>query len=70
MPPSLAPAVTLAVATLLLRSALAAAGEQFVRRFDWEVGTAVLEERLLSYVTDPDRFRQEPAPEGEQVVLW
>jgi glycosyltransferase involved in cell wall biosynthesis len=52
------------------RARLARAGERFVRRFDWEAGTAVLEERLLAYVDDPDRFREEPADYGKDVALW
>jgi glycosyltransferase involved in cell wall biosynthesis len=52
------------------RAELARAGERFVRRFDWAAGTAVLEARLLAYVADPDRFRQEPADYGEEVAIW
>jgi len=52
------------------RADLARAGERFVRRFDWAAGSAVLEERLLAYVADPDRFRQEPAENGEEVAIW
>jgi glycosyltransferase involved in cell wall biosynthesis len=52
------------------RAGLARAGERFVRRFDWAAGTAVLEERLLAYVADPDRFRHEPADYGDEVAIW
>jgi glycosyltransferase involved in cell wall biosynthesis len=52
------------------RAAIARAGERFVRRFDWEAGTATLEERLLAYVDDPDRFSQEPADYGRDVAIW
>lgn len=41
---------------------LAAAGERFVRRFEWSRGAVELEAFLLRYVADPDAFRQ---PAGE-----
>lgn len=51
-------------------AALAEAGERFVRRFDWDEGADVLEEHLLAYLADPERFRREPTEQGEGVVLW
>jgi glycosyltransferase involved in cell wall biosynthesis len=52
------------------RSELALAGERAVRRFQWEPATDLLEELLLEYVADPDRFRRAPAAEGAEVSLW
>jgi glycosyltransferase involved in cell wall biosynthesis len=52
------------------RAAIAAAGQRFVRRFDWEVGTDVLEKHLLAYVDDPERFRRAPAAWGEHAEIW
>jgi glycosyltransferase involved in cell wall biosynthesis len=52
------------------RAAIARAGEQFVRRFDWEVGTDRLEKHLLEYVDDPERFQREPAAWGEHAEIW
>lgn len=45
-----------------LRERLAAAGEDRVRRFDWDVGAEVLEGHLLAYLADPEAFRRPPGP--------
>ena len=50
------------------RDALARAGEDLVRGFDWERGSAVLAAHLEQYVADPARFQAEPA-EGE-LRIW
>ena len=39
-----------------LRARIAAAGERYVRRFDWDVGAEVLERHLEAYLDDPEPF--------------
>lgn len=41
---------------------LATAGERYVRRFDWDVGGAILEQHLDDYLADPAAFQQPPGP--------
>lgn len=45
-----------------LRVRLARAGERFVRRFDWDLCTEMLEAHLERYVADPESFGVEPLP--------
>lgn len=52
------------------RQRLARTGERYVRRFDWDVGSKQLEQRLLEYVAEPDRFRSPSSPELATTVLW
>jgi glycosyltransferase involved in cell wall biosynthesis len=52
------------------RCAVATAGERFVRRFDWAKGTDLLEQKLLAYVADPDRFRHASAESGKDKEIW
>ncbi|NLV55058.1 MAG: glycosyltransferase family 4 protein [Acidimicrobiales bacterium] len=44
------------------RLRLGRAGERFVRRFDWDAGSADLERWLEVYRADPDRFLAPPGP--------
>ena len=48
-----------------LRHRIAHAGERYVRRFDWDLGASILEEKLEQYVADPAAFQQPPAPDGQ-----
>jgi glycosyltransferase involved in cell wall biosynthesis len=72
VPPGDPEALAEGIVTLLddddRRAALARAGEDLVRTFDWTHGSAVLAAHLEEYVADPARFQAEPEP-GE-LHIW
>jgi glycosyltransferase involved in cell wall biosynthesis len=45
-----------------LRLRLARAGNEYVRRFDWDESARTLEEFLLRYAAEPERYRQPVRP--------
>ena len=64
-PPGDAAALADGIEALLLdeprRGAIAAAGERFVRRFDWDRGAEILEGHLERYLADPESLCTPPA---------
>jgi glycosyltransferase involved in cell wall biosynthesis len=48
------------------RTALAAAGERYVRRFDWERSGELLEDLLERYVADPKRYQGPLGPDRSE----
>jgi glycosyltransferase involved in cell wall biosynthesis len=64
-PASLADAVLTLLQNDDRRHQLAMAGERFVRRFDWDRSSSILEGHLGRYLADPERFRSHPAEDYE-----
>ena len=43
------------------RSEVAQAGERHVRKFDWDIGAAAIEDVLVRYIADPAAFQRPPS---------
>lgn len=71
VPPRDVAAMASAVEDLLAdperRERLAAAGERYVRRFDWDLAAEALEAHLEAYLADPASGQAEPGPERDVV---
>lgn len=63
-PPGDAEALAAGIEDLLsdlgLRRAIGAAGERYVRRFDWDNGAQIMEDHLLRYLADPAALQGAP----------
>jgi glycosyltransferase involved in cell wall biosynthesis len=49
-----------------LRTRLAHAGEQHVKRFDWDLSGEILEGKLTEYLANPSFFQQPPLADGSE----